>query len=62
MQLLGSLIAIVTVAWGLDVARTKLQLFGSESAGWHGPYLLSLKWIVPGVMLAVLIGYIASNL
>ena len=33
MQMLGSLIAIVTVAWGLDLARMKFQLFAGESAG-----------------------------
>jgi NSS family neurotransmitter:Na+ symporter len=62
MQVLGSLIAIVTVTWGLGTAKTKLQLFAGESAGWHDTYYLCLKWIVPSVMLVVLIGYIASNL
>lgn len=62
MQMLGSLIAIVTAAWGLNLARMKFQLFEGRSAGWHGMYIFSIKWIVPGVMLAVLIGYIVSNL
>ena len=62
MQVLGSLIAIVTVTWGLGVAKTKLQLLAVESAGWHDTYYLCLKWIVPSVMLVVLIGYIVSNL
>ena len=62
MQLLGSLIAIITVTWGLGAAKTKLQLFAEGAAGWHNPYFLSLKWIVPGLILAVLIGYIVSNL
>ena len=62
MQVLGSLIAILTVAWGLGRARAKYQLFADETAGWHDLYFLSLKWVVPGVMLVVLIGYIVSNL
>ena len=62
MQVLGSLIAIVTVAWGLGIAKTKLQLFAGDAASWHDLYFLSLKWIVPGVMLLVLVGYIVSNL
>lgn len=62
MQVLGSLIAIVTVAWGLGIAKTKLQLFAGGAASWHDLYFLSLKWIVPGVMLLVLVGYIVSNL
>ena len=61
MQMLGSLIAMITVAWGLGAARTKLQLFSGETAGWHDSYFLWLKWVVPGVLLIVLIGYIASN-
>lgn len=62
MQVLGSLIAIVTVTWGLGIVKTKLQLFAEDTAGWHNLYFLSLKWVVPGVMLAVLVGYIISNL
>ena len=62
MQMLGSLIAMITVAWGLGVVTTKRQLFSGETAGWHDSYFLWLKWVVPAVMIVVLIGYIASNL
>lgn len=61
MQMLGSLIAIITVAWGLGQVKTNLQIFGETSLGWHRNYFLWLKWAVPGVMLVVLGSYVASN-
>ena len=62
MQMFGSLIAMITVGWGLGAAATKLQLFSGQTAGWHQTYFLWLKWVVPSVLLVVLIGYIVSNL
>ncbi|MEM7503211.1 MAG: sodium-dependent transporter [Pseudomonadota bacterium] len=61
MQMLGSLIAVITVSWGLGAATTKLQLFSKQSAGWHDTYVQWLKWVVPGVLLVVLLSYIVSN-
>lgn len=62
MQMLGSVIAIITVTWGLGQVKTKLQIFGETSLGWHTNYFYWLKWVVPGVMLVVLGGYVASNI
>ena len=62
MQMLGSAIAIITVTWGIGQVRTKLQIFGPSASGWHNTYFGWLKWVVPGVMLAVLGGYVISNL
>ena len=62
MQMLGSVIAVITVAWGLGQLKTRLQLFGETSIGWHANYFFWLKWIIPGVMLVVLAGYVASNI
>ena len=61
MQMLGSAIAIITVTWGIGQVRTKLQIFGPSASGWHNTYFRWLKWVVPGVMLAVLGGYVISN-
>ena len=61
MQMLGSLIAIVTVTWGLGRLKTKLQLFGTQETGWQDIYFNWLKWVIPGLMSAVLIGYFVSN-
>jgi neurotransmitter:Na+ symporter, NSS family len=62
MQMLGSLIAVITVAWGLGRVKTNLQIFGETSHGWHANYFFWLKWVVPGVMLVVLGGFVASNI
>ncbi len=62
MQMLGSVIAVITVAWGLGQVKTNLQIFGETSHGWHTNYFFWLKWAVPGVMLVVLGGYVASNI
>ena len=62
MQMFGSLVAMITVTWGLGAAATKLQIFSGQPAGWHDSYFLWLKWVVPSVLLVVLIGYIVSNL
>ena len=62
MQMLGSTIAVIAVAWGLGRVRTKFQIFGSDDDGWRNWFYGWLKWVVPGFMFAVLIGYIVSNL
>jgi NSS family neurotransmitter:Na+ symporter len=62
MQMLGSLIALIAVAWGIGRIKTKLQIFGTSDAAWHDKYYLWLKWVVPGVMLIVLSGYVISNI
>ena len=62
IQMLGSVIAVITVAWGLGQVKTNLQIFGGTSRGWHTNYYFWLKWVVPGVMLVVLGGYVASNI
>lgn len=62
MQMLGSVIAIITVTWGLGQIKTRLQIFGEASGGWHTNYFYWLKWVVPGVMLVVLGGYVVSNI
>lgn len=62
MQMLGSAIAVITVAWGLGQAKTNLQIFGKTRHGWHTTYFFWLKWAVPGVILVVLGVYVASNI
>lgn len=62
MQMLGSAIAVVTVAWGLGRIRTNLQIFGNTRHVWHTTYFYWLKWVVPGVMLVVLGTYVVRNI
>ncbi len=62
MQMLGSAIAMTTVAWGLGRVATKAQIFGSADRPWHDTYFAWLKWVMPGVMFIVLVSYLVSNL
>ena len=62
MQMLGSAIAVTTVAWGLGRLATKAQIFGSVDRPWHDTYFAWLKWVIPGVMFIVLVSYLVSNL
>ena len=62
MQMLGSAIAVIAVAWGIGRARAKLQIFGSSEAGWQDAYFQWIKWVLPGVMSIVLGGYVISSL
>ena len=62
MQMLGSAIAMTTVAWGIGRLATKAQIFGSADRPWHDAYFAWLKWVLPGVMIIVLGSYLVSNL
>ncbi len=60
MQVLGSGLALIALTWGLGKTKALNQLFGRERASWHAAYFRWIKWVVPGILLAVLIGYIYS--
>jgi NSS family neurotransmitter:Na+ symporter len=62
MQMLGSTIAVIAVAWGIGRLATKAQIFGLADKSWHDIYFAWLKWVLPGVMCIVLISYLISNL
>ena len=61
MQMLGSAMAVIGVTWGMGRARTRLQLFGEAQSVWHDRLFLWLKWIVPGLMIIVIAGYVLSQ-
>ena len=61
MQMLGSAIAVTTVAWGLGRLATKAQIFGSADRSWHDTYFVWMKWVVPGVIFIVLINYLVTS-
>lgn len=62
MQMLGSAIAVTTVAWGIGRLATKAQIFGSVDKPWHDTYFAWIRWVVPGVIFIVLINYLVSVL
>jgi neurotransmitter:Na+ symporter, NSS family len=62
MQVLGSLLAILAIAWGQKRAKLLKSVFGTNTKWWHIYYYYWLKWCLPAVLLTVFIGYIVSKI
>lgn len=62
MQVFGSLLAILAVAWGQKRANMLNSIFGNDTKLWHKLYYYWIKWFLPLVLLSVLIGYIVSKI
>jgi len=62
MQVFGSALAVLGVAWGLGKQKLLLQIFGREDAGASGRIVcVWLCWVVPLALFAVLLGYIYAS-
>ncbi len=61
MMVLGSALAAIGLSRGLGKATTLNQIFTSEKLWWRHTYFFWIKWVVPGVLLMVLFGYIYSS-
>jgi len=62
MQMLGSGLAIVALMWGCDKAVAATQIFGGRTDGIRQLYLGWLKWVVPTVLGAMLLVYVADSI
>ena len=65
MQLLGSMLVLLGVTWGVSKVETLRAVFGDSSEQgkrWHQVYYYWVKWVVPAALLSVLIGYIYSKI
>jgi len=62
MQVLGSLLAILAIAWGQKRAKMLKSVFGAETKSWHVLYYYWIKFCLPAVLLSVFIGYIISKI
>ena len=62
MQVLGSTLAVLTVAWGLDKQKTMFQIFGTTGGRWQNIYFFWIRWVVPGALLFILVNYIYSSI
>jgi NSS family neurotransmitter:Na+ symporter len=62
MQVLGSALAVVALTWGLGRAATLGQIFGESPRGWRSACFHWLRFVVPGALLAILLGYIHSKI
>ncbi len=62
MQVLGSGLSVIAVAWGLKKALTRKEL-STPSKDSHFSILFTwFQWIIPAVLLFVLIGYIYNTI
>ncbi len=62
MQLLGGLLAVLALGWGLGRLRAQTALFGDQHGRWQLMYVHWLRWIVPLVILSVLAGWLLGKL
>ena len=62
MQVLGAGLAVVGMSWGLGKLVSLSEVFGSKENRQSRLYFFWLQWLVPGVLLMVLIGYIYSSI
>ena len=62
MQVLGSLLAILAIAWGQKRAKMLKSVFGAETKSWHILYYYWIKFCLPAVLLTVFVGYIISKI
>ncbi len=62
MQLLGGLLAVLALGWGLGRARARAALFGEHVTNWQIVYVQWLRWIIPLVILSVLAGWLFARI
>ena len=62
MQVFGSMLAVIGMWWGVKNGLYQKILFKNSSSRFSSLSMFWLKWIVPGTLIAVLIGYIYQNL
>lgn len=58
MQLLGGLLAVLALGWGVRRSGAARALFGEQPARWHGCYLFWLRWIIPLLICLVFAGWL----
>ena len=62
MQLLGSGITMIALAWGLGKIISKTQLFQTNENRHFNLLFFWMKWVIPAVLAIVLIGYIYDSI
>lgn len=61
MQVLGSMLAVMGMWWGVKQLRYREMLFTDPESKRAHMAMFWMRWIVPGTLLAVLIGYVYST-
>ena len=62
MQVLGSALAVLAITWGLGKQGVLKQIFGSEEGRGKTLFFFWLRWVVPGALFCILIGYIYASI
>lgn len=62
MQVFGSALAVMAVAWGLGKSKTVAQVFANSSASTQAIFYFWIRWVVPGALFCILILYIYSSI
>ncbi|MCC1484988.1 sodium-dependent transporter [Winogradskyella immobilis] len=62
MQVFGSMLAVIGMWWGSKKGNYTKLLFKNKSNGFTNAIVFWLRWIVPGTLLVVLIGYIYNSI
>jgi len=61
MQVFGSALAVIGVAWGLGKIKTLKQIFGDKRGKLQNAYFSWIRWVVPLTLFIILIGYVYSS-
>jgi neurotransmitter:Na+ symporter, NSS family len=61
MQILGAIVAVVALTWGLGTEKTFAQIFGGRRSTLIRSSVWWLRWVVPVVLLAILALYVADS-
>lgn len=62
MQVFGSMLAVMGMWWGTKSWFYRKMLFSDPGSRYASMASFWLRWVVPGTLLAVLIGYVYNNL
>ena len=62
MQIFGALIAVLTITFWVGKPVAQRQIFGGEAKGWLRAYWWWLRWALPVMLLAVLVGYVIDSI
>lgn len=62
MQMLGSLLTLLTFCWGQSTQNATHALFLRHQAPYQNLFFYWVKWVVPVVIASVLVGYVISKI
>ncbi|MCG8604982.1 sodium-dependent transporter [bacterium] len=62
MQVFGSMLAAIGLAWGLGRRKALTQIFSKPESRWPSAYFIWIQWVVPAVLLLILISYIYTSI